>query len=70
MKAIAFPPAKPRCLTDSLNAFRGNPHSQAMCKADDEAHDGLALRVGLDILDEVPVDLDRVERKVLQIAQG
>ncbi|MBB2687851.1 UNVERIFIED_ORG: hypothetical protein GGD48_004970 [Rhizobium etli] len=40
-----------------------------MGKADDEAHDGLALRVGLDITDEVPVDLDRIERKVLEIAQ-
>ena len=70
LKTIAAMLDEPLHLSLRLDAFGYHIDPQTMGQADDRSDDDLAFGVRLEILDEVLVDLQRVEGKVLQVAQG
>jgi hypothetical protein len=52
-----------------LHAFRDDVQPQAVGQADDRLGDGGVVGVGQDVLDELAVDLQLVQRQPLQVRQ-
>ncbi len=53
-----------------LNSFRRNLKLQASAQADDSGDNGFVMGILLEISHEAAVDLDMVDRKLLQMRQG
>ena len=53
----------------AAHAFGDDLQSEAAGKADDRLGDGGVLRIRLEVGDERDVDLQRVDREVLQVRQ-
>src|SRR4051794_34547937 len=51
------------------DAFRDHLQAEAACEADDGLGDGGIARVGLQVRDERDVDLQRVDREMLQVRE-
>ena len=56
-------------LLGRLDPLGARPHAERASEADHRAHDGVGLAPGLESADEGAVDLDRVERELLQVAE-
>ena len=59
-----------RQLCDGLDALGAGPHAQAVAETDHGAHDRVGIGPGLERGDERAIDLDLVERELLQVAQA
>src|SRR5215217_4155423 len=55
---------------DRLNAFGRRRHAESVCKAEDRAHDGHAVRIDHHSGDEASIDLENVDRETLQIGEA
>ena len=67
---IAAMPAQELRLLESLDALGNHLELQFARESDDGGADRTAVALGIQILDERTVDLQRIDRETAQIAQG
>ena len=70
MGEVAAGPVQELDLTFGLNAFRHHLEVQAARECNDRFHDCRVIAVRRHMVDEGAIDLERVQREALQVAQA